>query len=696
MLHASLGLFLAGLVIFSFGSNSAVFKVVVSWVGLCTLIYVFFTLRPFFRHESPYHTPLTRPLWLLYSGTLSLPVRTLRWFTAFNCFSEKTWDHFGHLKDDYGRRFSHRIEEAAEESALRSSAQIDSSILLWALQSSDGDHELERFFSSIPDFCGSRVLDDPMAAFKTQNGEKMADALIGLLARTLSSHAVPRSTKQRRIMTCNRAMAKASLPINRRTLGRVLYKDWSGLLNSVEFGLLLRNASYSDEFAKYYSECVVSVIIATVQEHDDRWFELATSQLRMSRTTLENYLAHGDSMLLANCIFISRRTFEAYDKHGWNCDVYSWSKTLESVSRFNVQDTLPELQHEFCDMWNELVRNTGDRRSRNLPIYILKHIRNVYFELHRGTIAFPTAFTDATPNNDSILLFPSSYPSCMIERHHPKSSSIKINDVSVRVGLSVITTSSGDSSLISPKETPPKDAPSGLDNATSVAMTSQTQVTPVNGSQRLSPVLPPTRPRGVIEGDTHPNSFSPDFIPPPSNPLRIRGNRTEPMSNTSNSTPVATARAAYTSSNAGHTSTFSAVMQSVDDLPIVSQQSILMAPPSRAVLRQDDRRLNGPLADSTCNTPFSVREDTIPTYSRLTPTSSMSRSDDSPSPSRMGSLETNISTTVLPQQQQSAQFVAATTPDLSPPQRDNRPYPRGKDGPGRSRTTPTRLPTVAS
>ena len=432
MLHASLGLFLAGLVISSFGSHSTVFKVVVSWVGLCVLIYSFFTLRPLFQHESPYHTPHSLPLWLLYSGTLSLPVRILRWFTAFNCFSEKTWDHFGRLKDDYGRRFSPRIEEAVEESALKSSSEIDSSILLWALQSSDGDHELERFFSSIPSFCSSKVLEDPMATFRTSNGEKMADALIGLLARTLSSNAVPQSTKQRRIMICNKAMTKASLPINRRTLGRVLYEDWSGLLDSVEFGLLLREASYSDTFAEYYSQCVVSVIIARAQQHDGPWFELATGQLRISRSTLENYLARGDSMLLANCIFISRRTFEAYNQHGWHCDVYSRSKTLELVSRFDVQHTLPELQHEFCDVWNELVRNTGDRRLRNLPIYILKHIRSVYFKLLRDTIAVPTAFTDTTPDNDSILLISSSYPSCMIERHHPKPSSAKIDDLSVR------------------------------------------------------------------------------------------------------------------------------------------------------------------------------------------------------------------------------------------------------------------------
>jgi hypothetical protein len=446
LLHAALVIFLAGLLIFTMRSSQIVFKVVVSWVGLCTTIYACFTLLPIFRLDSPYYTPLSSPLWHIYTGALSVAFRTLRWLTAFNCCNSNIWYRFGCLKDDYHRRFTRGIERVAEECAQKSSPEIDNRILLWTLQSSRQDHELEQFFGGIPNFYGSRLLDNPAAVFKATTCEKMAHALVGLMDRTLSSDLLLQSTKQRRIMICNRAMVESSLLINRQTLGRVLHNDWSGLLDSVEFGLLLRKARYSDPFTGYYSQCVVSVIVARAQQHDERWFELTTGQLRVSRSTLENYLAQGDSMSLANCIFISRRTLEAYKEHGWNCDVYSRSKTLESVSRFAVQDTLPELQHEFCDMWNELVRNTGDRRSRNLSIYILKHIRNIYFELHRDTIAVPTAFTNTTPDNDSILLFPSSYPSCMIESHHPR-----IDDVSVKqteVSVSEITASSGDSAKL--------------------------------------------------------------------------------------------------------------------------------------------------------------------------------------------------------------------------------------------------------
>ncbi len=621
LLHASIALFLAGLLVFVFriGSNHTVFQVTVSWVGLCTVIYAYFTLLPIFRHESPYHTPLSSPLWLLYTGTLYVAVRILRWLTAFNCCNEKTWDRFGRSKDDYQRQFFHGIDRVAKECARKSSSEIDSRILLWTLQFSDQDHKLEQLFASIPGFCNSRVFNDLLAASKVSIGEEMADALIGLMSRTLSSDLLPQSTKQSRIMICDRAMAEASLPINPRTLSRVLYNDWSGLLDSVEFGLMLRKARYTDPFTEYYSQCVISVIVARVQEHDDRWFELATSQLRISKSTLENYLAHGDSMLLANCVFMCRRTMEGYSEHGWRCDLYSRSKTLELVSRFDVQDTLPELQHEFCVMWNDLVRNTGNRRSRKLPIYILKHVRNVYYGLHQGTVAAPTAFSSTTSDRDSVLLFPQSYPLCTIARHRPT------------------------------QEPSPEDVPSAVHDLTSVA-TSYTPriITAGSESHRLQPVLPFPETFGGIQGDarTHATSFSPNITPhstyaavprPPSYLLRKTcDRRTEAASNTSDATASTTAWGAHTpsassfsalhhssiletfapldtrdashipTSSAGHVGIAFADMQSVDNHPYIPQQCISVAPPARAVLRdspvKDDRRLTGLLADITHGT----------------------------------------------------------------------------------------------
>jgi hypothetical protein len=313
------------------------------------------------------------------------------------------------------------MEKAAKDFALGLPSDIDCRALIWAFETLDEDDEIEKFFEGIPGFCSSAVVSYPHAAFKTPNGEKISEALVGFMCHTLSSNLVPEPVKQRRIEICSRAVEAASLPINRRIFDRILYKDWDELLNSVDFGLFLRRISYGDSFSAYYSQCITSVIIARVQDRDSRWFELAMDQLGVSESVLRDYLDHGDSLSLANCISICRRTMRAYSEHGWERDVYSQSKTLKSVSELDIRHTLPELRNDFCTLWNELAdsaRSASDRRTRSLSINILMHIRNMYIALHEST-AVPTRLSTSTTGIDSILMLPFSYPLCNIPTHAP-------------------------------------------------------------------------------------------------------------------------------------------------------------------------------------------------------------------------------------------------------------------------------------
>ncbi|KAN0140515.1 hypothetical protein V8E53_001724, partial [Lactarius tabidus] len=63
LLHISLFLFFAGLVVFLCNVNLTIFKLVLSWVGLCTALYGCITCMPIIRHDSPYYTPLSLPVW---------------------------------------------------------------------------------------------------------------------------------------------------------------------------------------------------------------------------------------------------------------------------------------------------------------------------------------------------------------------------------------------------------------------------------------------------------------------------------------------------------------------------------------------------------------------------------------------------------------------------------------------------------
>ena len=77
-------------------------------------------------------------------------------------------------------------------------------------------------------------------------------------------------------------------------------------------------------------------------------------------------------------------------------------------NKFDIQLTLPGLQHDFCTLWNEVRREAHNRES--IPFWILISTRQLYIALHQGTDAAPTDF-------DPFQL--SSYPLCNIPDHHP-------------------------------------------------------------------------------------------------------------------------------------------------------------------------------------------------------------------------------------------------------------------------------------
>jgi hypothetical protein len=299
---------------------------------------------------------------------------------------------------------------------------MDGRLLTWTFNSLDEDIELERFFSSIPGFCSSTLVEDPLDTFIRPNEDKLLWALIGLMDRTSASHLVPNRVKQRRSAICVKALDAASLPLNEEIFDRIFSEEWNGLLSSVELGLFLRRRVGPNEpYAASYAQSAISIIISREQVRDNRWFELATGHLGISRPVLRNYVAHGDSVMLANCIHTTRYLIGIYSKKGWVHTPGSRSKTLESVTKFDIRRTLPELQQAFCDLWNETVHKAQDPQTLHIPpicLLALRHLRNAYINLHQDTDAAPTAFSAYTDIDDPILDEPLSYPLCKIDGHH--------------------------------------------------------------------------------------------------------------------------------------------------------------------------------------------------------------------------------------------------------------------------------------
>ncbi|KAH9178562.1 hypothetical protein EDB89DRAFT_955399 [Lactarius sanguifluus] len=423
LLHISLFLFFAGLAIFLYNVHLTTFTAVLGAVALCVVAYGCITLMPIFWHDSPYYTPLSSSAWVLLHGMF---------FTIFWCldvlkgFGLKIPHRVIYLGDISQRRLAGGMGETVKHKALQIASEIYPRALARTFNSLHEDHELERFFASIPGLCSSKLVSDPLQVFIAPNKWRLSEALIGFMQRTLTSTLVNEQIRRRRSLICIKAMRAASLPIKPYILQDVFNGAWDGVSNFVDFGHFLWKDNYNDRHQAYYSTCMVAIVMVKVKERDDRWFQLAMNHLDVSAPALEDYLSHGDSALLANWIRVIRCIIPVPSEPSQDRNNFVGRKTLELVSKFDIKDTLPTLQHDFCELWNEIVglaRFTPDHRIRSLSIAILKDIRHAYIALHDGTDSAPTAFSATTIDDERILFSMSSYPLCNIPDHRPHLAS---------------------------------------------------------------------------------------------------------------------------------------------------------------------------------------------------------------------------------------------------------------------------------
>ena len=241
LLHVSLFLFFAGLVVFLCNVNLTIFKSVLSWVSVCTALYGCITFIPIFRHNSPYHTPLTSLAWLIVIGIPYVIFRVLRWFTWSVYFHYKASRHFGDLKDSYHKMLLQGLLKTAEWTALKSPSEIDTHAFRWTFDSLDEDHELERFFAGLPGFRSSKVVSDPFLGLTSGQHLDLLQAWVGLLDRTFSSDSLPEQVKSRRVIICAKAIDPAYIPhALLHILHIILNEEHYGRLQSAEIGHFLR------------------------------------------------------------------------------------------------------------------------------------------------------------------------------------------------------------------------------------------------------------------------------------------------------------------------------------------------------------------------------------------------------------------------------------------------------------------------
>ena len=435
LLHISLFLFFAGLVVFLCNLNLTIFKLVLSWLGFCTAFYVCITCMPIIRHDSPYYTPLSLPAWQIVTGTLFFSYRFLRWFNWSVCFRPDDYFHFRDLEESCRNSLAQGKQKTAEETALNSSSEIDTRAFMWTFDCLDEDHELELFFSGVPGFCGSKFVNDPLPSLTEEEKLKLCGGLRGLLDRTFSSNLLSAPIKDRRALICAKAVDPEHTPFDLecppsdlkhtppafRTLDVILSEYQHSGPVAIGIANVLRgwgNKIHEDDI--FYAQFAISKIIARMRPHDDSWFMLTSDELGFSETSLREYAAHGDDLSLLILIYVVRQQFIHFRKSSWSQKL-DFSFVLTTASKFNAQDTSPELQHEFCALWNHIV-NEAQGNDQLMASLILRRIRKVFPALHQDTDSTPTNFSAYTDDWDSNLGEPSSYPVCKVSDHRSDST----------------------------------------------------------------------------------------------------------------------------------------------------------------------------------------------------------------------------------------------------------------------------------
>jgi hypothetical protein len=424
MLHLSLFLFFAGLAVFLWNVNLTIFKLVLSWVGLCTALYGCITFIPVFRHDSPYHTPLSLPAWHFVTGISYLTFRALLKLPRLYYFSYATYVRFLRLAERHGKLLANGMRQTAEETAFGSPSEIVTRAFLWTFDSLDEDHELERFFAGLPGFRGSKMVKDPLPDLNSEQQGKILNALIGLSDRTSSSDLLPELVKSRRTVICRKTISLADIPdAIERVLSRIVSEE-DGPVQSAEIAYVVKgwdNGKGGE--TTMMIRAIVSSVVARVQRRDDLWFYLASDEMGVPESVLRNHAMQGNDLSLAILIHVVRQQFSLSEEQHW--PYYDFPKVLEAASKFDVLGTSPELQNEFCALWNDVARIADNAVSWD----ILRPIRNIYLTLHLHTDSAPTAFSTSTGDGDIILYHRSSYPLCDIPGHHPDSA-LQIHNVS--------------------------------------------------------------------------------------------------------------------------------------------------------------------------------------------------------------------------------------------------------------------------
>ena len=378
LVHIAFAIFLVGLLLYLYNINLAVFHLAAVGAGLVLMVYAILTAMAIIQPGYPYSTPLSKVLVVLYGTFIGAG-----WVTYLDRYLSST-----------------RSKNAVAR-------QLDDEVLGRTFDLLKSDDDLEQFFEALPGFLDSRIAD-PRHSLELLGQQRLEEALIGFWTRTLTSIRVSESVKGQRLIICMRIIdseeAGLSITIPQILRLSVDLSGVSGLVEIVHFLGTLRSGRTA-----LLARVIIASIISTNDEHDKRWDALVMDELEISEDLFRRYLEHGNSLLLANLIHITRKFFHSLPRRDFDLTRRSLT-ILSSLSKFDIISTLPELQQEFCTLWDKVDKQSRKRWPDNERFRdILSQTRGLYDALVALSDTHATLTASAT-GEDGFLHQRASYP----------------------------------------------------------------------------------------------------------------------------------------------------------------------------------------------------------------------------------------------------------------------------------------------
>ena len=402
LVHLSIFLFMAGGIIYVHYVNRFFFNFLGSWIGaLLITLYIIYASTSILKTEILFYAPLSP---LIFRTCLRVLHAVLQVSSHVPCLS-RICDHYRlrcrNLQLSYHEGMLEGKRRAAEVAASTRSSEIDPNILEWTFNFLVEDTALEKFLGAIPGFLDSKLVKNVQEHLSEDFRIKFGRALNGFLDYTFSSNAFSGSARSDRLLTCLIA-ARAALGPGEvsRILDDVYDGRWPTALQSVEVGHAMRR--WDDVRFSSSLRRIVARIISRVLERDDRWIALVKDEFGIPDLAFQD-VGGGDDVSLVILIHITRTLLQA-----WDPDV------LRGLSNFDIRNTLPGLQHDFCALWNELVKEARRRGEGSIHVLILREICHLHTALHQDTDVAPVTYSGPITSDDSTLLEPSLYQFCYI------------------------------------------------------------------------------------------------------------------------------------------------------------------------------------------------------------------------------------------------------------------------------------------